>query len=138
MKIICVDFDGTIAKTRYPHIIAQIPESNLIIKWRKLGHKVILWTCREGDVLEQALMFCHEQGISFDGVNENVQRKYKDDPRKISADFYIDDKCPMPIEEQWHAVDGMLGATKRKKVEPILQYVEPIKAEIRSMRVKRR
>jgi hypothetical protein len=134
MKIIAVDFDGTIAKTRYPHIVSQIPESNLVIKWRKLGHKVILSTCREGDVLEQALMYCHEQGLSFDAVNQNIQTKYNDDPRKISADHYIDDKCPMPIAEQWLAVDRMLGG-KRKEVT--IQHIEPLQT-VKSIRVSRR
>lgn len=129
MKIIAVDFDGTIAKTRFPYIVSQIPESNLIIKWRKLGHKVVLWTCREGEVLEQALQFCHEQGISFDGVNVNVQTKYDDDPRKISADHYIDDKCPMPIEEQWHEVDLMLGGKVVRKT----QHITPLSQALQSM-----
>lgn len=109
MKIIAVDFDGTIAKTRYPYIVELIPEANYIAKWRRMGHKVVLWTCRMGEPLEMALTFCKENNIHFDGINQNVQTKYDDDPRKISADFYIDDKCPMDVSEQWYAVDSLLG-----------------------------
>lgn len=109
MKIIAVDFDGTIAKTRYPYIDSLIPESSYIAKWRRRGHKVVLWTCRCGEPLEMALKFCEDNGIQFDGVNVNVQTKYDDDPRKISADHYIDDKCPMDVTEQWHEVDLLLG-----------------------------
>jgi hydroxymethylpyrimidine pyrophosphatase-like HAD family hydrolase len=116
MKIIAVDFDGTIAKTRYPHIVELIPEAHYIAKWRRMGHKVVLWTCRMGEPLELAVKFCQEQGIQFDGINENVGNKYTDDPRKISADIYIDDKCPMPVEEQWNAVNSMLGGSTRKTV----------------------
>jgi hydroxymethylpyrimidine pyrophosphatase-like HAD family hydrolase len=128
MKIIAVDFDGTIAKTRYPYIVELIPESSYIVKWRRAGHKVVLWTCRMGEPLEMALAFCKQNGLVFDGINENVQTKYDDDPRKISAEYYIDDKCPMDVAEQWYAVDSLLGnkpvkrtVTKQVTVKTILK-----------------
>lgn len=147
MKIIAVDFDGTIAKTRFPYIVELIPEATYITKWRRMGHKVVLWTCREGEVLEQALQFCKDKGIQFDAINQNIQTKYKDDPRKIFADIYLDDKCPMPIEDQWHVADSMLGKTRGKPAalkqvipETMIQAPAPAptQTEPRSLRVRSR
>ena len=48
-KIIAVDFDGTLSKGRWPR--AGVPNFLLIEKLIQLqqeGHKLILWTCREG------------------------------------------------------------------------------------------
>jgi hypothetical protein len=45
--------------------------------------------------LEEAVNWCKEQGIIFDAVNANLPetlQKYGTDPRKITADYYIDDK----------------------------------------------
>lgn len=47
-----VDFDGTLCENAYPEIGA--PNLSLIdklISRRRLGAKVILWTCREGELL---------------------------------------------------------------------------------------
>ena len=63
---------------------------------KESGDKLILWTCREGDDLETAVKWCQEQGICFDAINDNlpaVIEKYGCNSRKISCDFYIDDKA---------------------------------------------
>lgn len=60
------------------------------------GVKVILWTCRDGAALEEAITFCLAYGIKFDAVNENlslIQEYFGRDTRKIYADLYIDDKA---------------------------------------------
>ena len=62
---------------------------------RTNGDKVILWTCREGELLQQAVDWCKGMGLEFDAVNENLPfmiERYGSDPRKIGADVYIDDK----------------------------------------------
>lgn len=96
-KIYAVDFDGTLCKNMYPSIGS--PNSSMINHIKSLqqaGNKVILWTCRTGEKLAQAVSWCKSQGIVFDKVNENLESSvatYGDDCRKIYADFYIDDKC---------------------------------------------
>ena len=73
-RVIAVDFDGTLCKDCYPGI--GIPNMRLIkslINNRKQGDKLILWTCREGDRLEEAVNWCRGFGLEFDAVNENVQ-----------------------------------------------------------------
>ena len=99
-RVIAVDFDGTLCENKYP----EIGEPNLILigmlkEIQKLGHKIVLWTCRSDEMLEKAVSFCREQGLEFDAVNANVPERmalYGDDPRKIGADCYIDDKCVHP------------------------------------------
>jgi hypothetical protein len=112
-KWIAVDFDGTIAVTRYPVIVEVIPHAPIYLcEWRKLGHAVTLWTCREGDDLTAALEFCTFHGIQFDTVNANLPGRiseYKNDPRKIGADYFIDDKFPVPIADQWVLLNKILG-----------------------------
>lgn len=92
-----VDFDGTLTMTsEYPKIgTANIYLIDWLIEERKKGNKVILYTCRAGDLLEEAIAFCYEKGLYFDAVNENLPeniQKYGGDTRKIHADYYIDDR----------------------------------------------
>jgi hypothetical protein len=95
-----VDFDGTLCENAYPEIGA--PNLSLIdklISRRRLGAKVILWTCREGELLTRAVEFCRCYGLEFDAVNDNTEelkRAYGTNPRKIGADYYIDDKAMPP------------------------------------------
>ena len=96
-KIIAVDFDGTLCNNLYPLIGAPITSVLDYVKdARKGGAKVILWTCRTGILLNEAVEWCHEHGLDFDAVNENLPEiieAFGGDTRKIYADTYIDDKC---------------------------------------------
>ena len=107
--VIAIDFDGTICKQAWPNIGAPIPGAAEAIKaLSKAGHKLILWTCREKQSLNEALNWLTEMGISyyFDQCNSNTRDRvsfFGGDPRKIGADLYIDDKavgCPK--------IDGMV------------------------------
>lgn len=95
--VYAVDFDGTIVDDNYPEI--GKPRERVIhyLKClKKEGHTLILWTCRVGKDLEEALEFCNKNGIEFDYINENTKEhiaKYGGDTRKIFADYYIDDKA---------------------------------------------
>lgn len=95
--IYAVDFDGTLCESVFPGI--GKPNMALIshlIKRRKQGNKVILWTCRVGDRLEEAVRWCKERGLEFDAVNDNLSEmveKWGNQSRKVFADVYIDDKA---------------------------------------------
>ena len=92
--IIAVDFDGTIVEHEYPKIGKPIPFAfDALIKLRKDGHQLILWTIREGELLDEAVAFCRKNGVEFYSVNENL---YSDNElgytsRKLKADLFIDD-----------------------------------------------
>ena len=92
--IIAVDFDGTLADTDATKIYSPNTKLiNYLIDRRNNGDKIILWTCREGSRLNQAIEWCKQQGLEFDAVNDNLPR-YKAlglNPRKIFANIYIDD-----------------------------------------------
>lgn len=108
--VIALDFDGTLCHGNlFPRI--GKPRTWMIekaIEWRKRGHKVILWTCREdvlptdyspywpvGNYLTDAIEWCKEQGLEFDAHNQNIEELVNPKAklsRKILADVYIDDK----------------------------------------------
>ncbi|HBX44463.1 MAG TPA: hypothetical protein DEG28_01020 [Porphyromonadaceae bacterium] len=95
--IIAVDFDGTIVKDRYPGIGDPRPGAiETLRKLKKEGYILVLWTCRTGKELAQAVKFCAEAGIRFDAINENLRYRVIEhrgsDPRKLGADLYIDDR----------------------------------------------
>lgn len=107
--IIAVDFDDTLFKYNLPpkgvrdysgrkdSIGAPIWKW---INWSKeqkaQGHKLILWTCREGDALQYAVEAAADVGLLFDAVNTNIRKGdehlYWPDCRKVKADIYLDDK----------------------------------------------
>ena len=102
-QIIAVDFDGTLAETEYPTIIAPIPEIVDFIKSLKAkGNIIILWTCRHNQPLLDAVKWCKEQGIIFDYINQNVPELIEQygECRKIAADMYIDDTITTVVIHQ--------------------------------------
>lgn len=94
--IIAVDFDGTLCENKYPEI--GEPNNALLdeLKLRKdNGAKIILWTCRVGDRLEQAIDWCQEHGLIFDAVNQNlpeIVESFGGVCRKVFAHKYINDR----------------------------------------------
>lgn len=94
---IAVDFDGTIVEQQYPAIGEEIPFATEILR-RLIAerHQIILWTVREGTLLNEAVAWCSAHGIEFYAVNKNDPEEMDcgHNPyysRKIKADFYIDD-----------------------------------------------
>ena len=99
--IIAVDFDGTLCKNCWPDI--GEPNYELIdnlIDCRYHGVKLILWTCREGELLDKAVAWCEERGLFFDAVNDNIPesiKEYGGNCRKVFADLYIDGRSTKPF-----------------------------------------
>jgi hypothetical protein len=121
-NIIAVDFDGTLCENQWPKIGA--PNVRLIRHLKKMksdGHKIVLWTCRTGSHLDEAIHWCKNQGLIFDKVNDNVdevQDIFPNRGSKIYADVYIDDKASnhltMPFikdlgsfSDGYHTFDGL-------------------------------
>lgn len=94
--VFAIDFDGTICENKYPEIGKPIqPIIDFCKNMKADGHKLILWTCREGKLLAKAIVWCFEHGLLFDAYNANLPERieqYGTDPRKIGADFYVDDR----------------------------------------------
>lgn len=101
---IAVDFDGTLVEEADWPAFGP-PKLDIVEKVKQLkaqGHTLILWTCRTDKPLINALEYCSQVlGIDFDYVNQSTPEeieKYKNNPRKISADYYIDDRALSPKE----------------------------------------
>ena len=70
--IIAVDFDGTIVEHKYPAIGKEIPFAiETLKKLQQERHFLILWSVREGRLLEEAVEFCRQRGLEFYAVNSN-------------------------------------------------------------------
>lgn len=73
MAVIAVDFDGCLHGGKYPEIgQANMGAIEELIARKAAGDKVILWTCRDGEQLEEAVRWCAEQGLTLDAVNDNL------------------------------------------------------------------
>ena len=96
-KIIAVDFDDTIYYS--DHLEIGRPKWRVVDALRaekRKGAKIILWTCRTGDLLEDAIRACQKLGLVFDAVNDNlpeIKESFGCNPRKIVASEYWDDKA---------------------------------------------
>ena len=95
--ILAVDFDGTVSLGEYPDTGPVNYELVQFLRKRRLmGDKLILWTCREGVSLQDAVNFCMSNDLEFDAVNDNLPEtveKYGSNSRKINCDYYIDDRA---------------------------------------------
>lgn len=92
-SIFCVDFDGTIVTHNYPNIGKPIKNAFKVLKQlQRDGHKLILWTCREGKELQEAIDYCNQNGLEFNAVNANVSGLGFNPYPKVYADMYIDDR----------------------------------------------
>lgn len=96
-KIIAVGFDGTLCTNKWPEIgDPNYPLIEYLKKQQNLGNKVILWTCRTGELLDKAVKWCSIHDLYFDAVNANIPEVYlkmNGDSRKIFAHEYIDDRA---------------------------------------------
>lgn len=95
--LIAVDFDGTIVEHRYPKIGKEIPFAFATLrKLQSEGHQLILWSVREGRLLQEALDYCAANGVEFYAVNSNYPDEDTDldalRTRKLRADVFIDDR----------------------------------------------
>lgn len=94
-KVIAVDFDGTIVEHAYPRIGKEMMFAFATLKALQMkGHKLILWTFRDGHLLEEAVEYCKINGVEFYAVNKNFPEEQFDlsMSRKINADIFIDDR----------------------------------------------
>ncbi len=94
---IAIDFDGCLCENAWPGIGApNWAVINRAVEAQKNGAELILWTCREGELLEQAIQAARKWGLQFDAVNDNLpswKKVWGSNPRKIGATEYWDDRA---------------------------------------------
>ncbi|MDY6206389.1 MAG: hypothetical protein SPI30_06560 [Prevotella sp.] len=114
--VIAVDFDGTIVEHQYPEIGKEIPFATDTIRMLIADrHKVILWSVREGKLLDEAVKWCKERGIEFYAINkdypEETQEGNSHYSRKIKADIFIDDRNVGGLPD-WGIIYQMISENK--------------------------
>ena len=103
--IVAVDFDGTLSlDSQYPNIgrfNTHLYEA--LMELKGIGWSIVLWTCREGEELREAVEWCKMNGLECDAINENPPEvPFKS--RKVVADMYIDDNAYMPTSDFYRFV----------------------------------
>lgn len=116
-KAIAIDFDGCLCSDAYP-VIGE-PNWDVIERAKqeqRQGAGLILWTCREGVLLEEAEKACKGWGLTFDAVNESLPdwiEAFKTQPRKVGASEYWDDRAVrMPAVEKRNLQEAKSDAGK--------------------------
>ena len=119
---IAVDFDGTIVEHRYPEIGKELPFATQTLRMLiEDRHKLILWSVREGKLLDDAVEWCRQRGVEFYAVNKDFPEedlsKNQSFSRKLKADIWIDDRNIGGLPD-WGTIYQMI--TERKTYEQIL------------------
>ena len=121
---IAVDFDGTIVDHKYPAIGKEKPFAIDTLKQLQAeGNRLILWTSRDGQLLQDALDYCHKRGLDFYGVNSNRPIGSMFEGRqgmtsiKVVADVYIDDKNLGGLPD-WGTIYEMITLKRAQRHQP--------------------
>lgn len=136
--IIAVDFDGTIVTHEYPKIGKEIPFAVQTLKMlANEGHQLILWSVREGQLLEEALDWCRKRGLEFYAANkdfpEEDRSKNNHFSRKLKADLWIDDRNVGGLPD-WGTIYRIIK--EKKTYEQIL--TDEIHSEVSNVVTKRK
>lgn len=128
-KAIAIDFDGCLCTDAYPAIGEPIwPVIYRAKAEQRAGAGLILWTCREGQILRDAIAACEGWGLTFDSVNESLPdwiEAFGTQPRKVGASEYWDDKAAsIPVANRFFV--GGPGDDSIELFEPNLghKYME--------------
>ena len=120
--IVAVDFDGTLSlDSQYPNIgrfNTHLYEA--LMELKGIGWSIVLWTCREGKELKEAVEWCKMNGLEFDAINENPPEvPFKS--RKVVANMYIDDRAYMPKTDFYKFVRNIISMHNYQLIKsPIL------------------
>lgn len=120
--IIAVDFDGTIVEHKYPSIGKERPFATDALKQMAAeGHRLILWTVRSGELLDEAVDWCRKRGVEFYAVNSNQPKGSlfehpHDKSPKVVADIYIDDSNLGGIPE-WGEIYRLISDKQLSRVK---------------------
>ena len=121
--ILAVDFDGTCVTHEYPEIGRDIGAPPVLRDAVEAGAKLILWTMRSGEPLEDAVRWFANHNLPLYGINRNpTQHTWTQSP-KAYAHVFIDDAglgCPLITPSvywgdqerpyvDWTAVRHLLG-----------------------------
>lgn len=96
---IAVDFDGTVVTHDFPKVGETVPGVIKVLeRLIKQGTKIILYTMRSDEKLQDAVEWFANNGIDLYGINLNPSQKVWTNSLKVYAHKYIDDaaiNCPL-------------------------------------------
>ena len=123
---IAVDFDGTIVEHRYPEIGRELPFATETLKMLIAEqHKLILWTVREDDLLQEAVDWCKERGVEFYAINRDYPEESLENnnhfSRKLKVDMWIDDRNIGGLPD-WGTIYNMIH--NHLTYETLMDYYE--------------
>ncbi|HEY8559711.1 MAG TPA: hypothetical protein VIL74_04855 [Pyrinomonadaceae bacterium] len=115
-----VDFDGTCVLHAYPEIGQEVPHAVDVLKRLNENNvKIILWSIRSGEYLQEAINWFATRGVKLWAVNKNPQQRFWSKSPKVYAPVYVDDAalgCPLVFPENggrpyadWLAIEKMLA-----------------------------
>ncbi len=124
--VIAVDFDGTIVEHRYPGIGEERPFATETLKMLiNDHHRLILWSVREGKLLDEAVEWCRQRGVEFWAVNRDYPEETTSNnqhfSRKLKADLFIDDRNVGGLPD-WGTIYRMVS--ERRTWEHLLDEAE--------------
>lgn len=116
--IIAVDCDGTVVTHDYPRMGRDIGAGPVLRRLTNNGAKLILWTMRSGEQLQDAVDWFIANGIPLFGINNNPQQSGWTSSPKVYAHIYVDDagiSCPLIHDDShprpyvdWKRVEQLL------------------------------
>lgn len=77
-------------------------------------HRLILWSVREGELLDEAIEWCRARGLEFYAANKDYPEEERDHQgfsRKLKADLFIDDRNVGGIPD-WGIIYEMIKEKK--------------------------
>lgn len=112
--VIAVDFDGTIVEHEYPKIGRPIPFAiETLLQLQKDGHVLLMWSVRDGRLLQEAVSYCESKGLKFYAANKNYpEEDVATASRKLNADIFIDDRNVGGLPD-WGVIYHAIKATER-------------------------
>ena len=99
--IIAIDFDGTCVTHQYPRIGKDVGAVKVLKQLVSQGHGLILYTCRDGESLKEAVKWFEVNGIQLFAVNIHPDQTRMGLSNKCLAELYIDDRglgCPIKYD----------------------------------------
>ena len=114
-----VDFDGTCVTHDFPRIGKDIGAVPVLKKMIANGCKLILFTMRSGETLDDAVKWFKDNDIPLYGIQTNPTQRYWTTSPKSYAELMIDDSalgCPLKFDAtlsdrpfvDWAAVEKLL------------------------------
>jgi len=137
---IAVDFDGTIVHHRYPDIGEEMPFAIETLKMLQAEqHQLILWSVREGKLLDDAVNWCRERGLEFYAVNRDYPEEkdtHNNFSRKLKADVWIDDRNIGGIPD-WGTIYRMIHENRPHRPYHAYENIEEENRKAASKRKKK-